>query len=558
MILKKLTVQGYGPFYQSATLELDPQVTILTGKNDVGKSALLRLIHMICNGTKAGEDDVNNDRILDADVPLEADREVLCTAVFEVGSDYEKYLTGQAMSIGAHVEINFELTRGKSKGISVVQNTGSHNATFAIQKMPQTITFSTEEKIGSTIRSDTDNPLERKLLLLAFGEGYHRKLHLNSAGLSRIKRAANKQLNEHLSRILPQRMGNLIIDIEKSNQEQETATLFTIAFQDDHDGDTPLTLRGAGIRKIISLLVTLLSLNLDEQIYILLDEPENSLHADAQHTLRKLLEELGRNENVQVIYATHSPSMINSVDPAGLRLIERTSKDNKATSIIKNKPIDDNFHPVRSSLGITPSDSLLYSPITILVEGLTEIQCIPYVLLKFCKGGIEGFEQVSSLLSLCHFIGAQGVGNLDYLCKLVRSQGCDPIIFVDGDMKHRVEQLQRKGKLLDVPIVSIADSQEFENVISQDIYFEALQEENDGYDISLEKFSTWEQSANLPEKLAFSKRVATWLGENHPEVVYRKPSVMKHALEKVEDCSLINSEPFKRLIDEISIIANQL
>jgi len=72
-------------------------------------------------------------------------------------------------------------------------------------------------------------------------------------------------------------------------------------------------MRGAGARKLLGLMVSIAKVDSQsDQVCILYDEPESSLHADAQHILRTLLENLATKENVQVIYATHSPSMINS------------------------------------------------------------------------------------------------------------------------------------------------------------------------------------------------------------------------------------------------------
>ena len=136
---------------------------------------------------------------------------------------------------------------------------------------------------------------------------------------------------------------------------------------------------------------TLLTIDKKQHTCILYDEPETSLHADSQHMLRRILEELGRDPMIQVIYVTHSPSMINTMRPGAIRLISRVESDGKATSIIENAAFDHNYIGVRSSLGITPADSLLYAPITVVVEGPTEVRCLPLVLKKLKDGGVSGF-----------------------------------------------------------------------------------------------------------------------------------------------------------------------
>ncbi len=302
-------------------------------------------------------------------------------------------------------------------------------------------------------------------------------------------------------------------------------------------------------------MISLTTLNLDEYVYILMDEPENSLHADAQHLLRKILEELGKNENIQVIYATHSPSMINSVNPKGVRLLKRASINDKATTIIDNNPIKENFSPIRVSLGLTPSDSLLYAPITIITEGDTEIKCLTNLFRRFYEEKLSGFEDLDVLLPLCHFIDAQG-DKFIYWCRLVKSQGCQPILFVDGDKINRVKSLQTKEDFQDIPIVTLDEKQEFEDIVSEETYFQALKETlND--EITYEAFEEWIKEAKLHEKTMFSKKVEAWLKVVYPDTYFSKAEVMQKAL-ALADIDDINTKPFIELVSYIREAAKKL
>lgn len=53
MILEKLEIFNYGPFSSPATLHLNPNITILIGRNDVGKSLVLDLIETLSSQNPA-------------------------------------------------------------------------------------------------------------------------------------------------------------------------------------------------------------------------------------------------------------------------------------------------------------------------------------------------------------------------------------------------------------------------------------------------------------------------------------------------------------------------
>jgi ABC-type cobalamin/Fe3+-siderophores transport system ATPase subunit len=47
MFIESIQPLNYGPFSGSVTLHLEPDVTVLTGPNDVGKSSLLKLMSRV-------------------------------------------------------------------------------------------------------------------------------------------------------------------------------------------------------------------------------------------------------------------------------------------------------------------------------------------------------------------------------------------------------------------------------------------------------------------------------------------------------------------------------
>ena len=333
-----------------------------------------------------------------------------------------------------------------------------------------------------------------------------------------------------------------------------TSSQLILNIQDKFQGYTPFHLRGSGIKKIISIFSVLLKLDMEKNSYIFLyDEPENSLHADAQHLLRSFLEKLSQKNNIQVIYATHSPSMINPLLPQTIRLIKRgKNKDDIATSLIINKPCDDNFLPVRTSLGLTPVDSLLYSPVTVIVEGITEIITFPILFNRMINENFGETKDFESILNQVRFLDGQG-DSYEYWARLVKSQGFMPIIFVDGDKLNRIKQLKIREKLADVPIVHFEEGKEIENIVPPEIYFKALSKLNN-HQFNYNEFLKWIESQNLNDKMMFSKKIDKWISEQYPEYIYDKPRVMKIALQDVD----LKELELTKVFELVDIIKKQL
>lgn len=73
MLFKNLSIKNYGPFSAQTEIDFEPDVTVLTGANDTGKTSLLNLIERICrfqSQDAIGEHEVNVDRFGENDRAL--------------------------------------------------------------------------------------------------------------------------------------------------------------------------------------------------------------------------------------------------------------------------------------------------------------------------------------------------------------------------------------------------------------------------------------------------------------------------------------------------------
>lgn len=551
MILKSIKPLHFGPFAADTTLHLEPEVTVLTGPNDAGKSMALRAIEILCMESEIRSHEVNRDRAREFDGNWGDDPDIACTGVFSVTNSFRLRKANLEFSSGTSLTVLKQVTLGSMTLIDThdANSTVKRNLPF---KIPVTIL---RLPLATEVRQEVDlgkmNDSEKYLMQLGFGAAFSLDQHKSLDQITRSFRIdeAQNRLNEKLRQVIPPTLPLSFKLIEIGAQPE----LLGIGLIDEHRGYAPLGSRGAGVRRLLNVMGAILQINLDSgHTIILYDEPEISLHADAQHMLRRLLESLATHPNVQVVYTTHSPAMINSLRPHSVRVLRRERVKDKAVSVFDNNPCSKNFQLVRSSLGISPADSLLFAAITVIVEGPTEVQCIPLILKKLSDCGQLNAGELEQLLSQTHILDGEG-SNCEYMCRLAKSQNAKPVMFLDGDKPGDVEALEEKHP--NVPVVSLKLGTEFENLVPRAKYIQAIAEilEDPNGEITEEAFVKWVGKADLRPSIVFSKRIERWLRDVFDKPLY-KSRVMRKAIE-LSDVSEIESEPFKRLFEAMKRVS---
>ncbi len=563
MRLTHVLAEKIGPFSAPLKIDIDPKVTILTGANDAGKTSVLRAIRLLLNQGPAGEKDLNRDHLLGAEGSWKKDTAYTLEGVFELtqisevlglpGHEVKKPWSGTLRNLPAPDArtIRFEVSNGSQKW-----NSGMHtNVRFHV---PTCVAIGFDENteiIRPIIPLDKLNSLEKALLKIAFSADFnHDKFKDMSPELweESISQAEGK-INEQARRVLPR--SDYFQFKFRSTDEARLKLIVTI--RDEHQGTTAFDLRGNGAKKMVTILARLLVEGKGGlHRIVLIDEPENSLHADAQHLLREFLDDLCSNGDTQVIYSTHSPSMINPMRPQQVRLLKRTRIKGLPTSVVVPRPEELGFAAVRASWGLTAVDSLMYGPVTIIVEGPTEVHCIPAICAKLGAANIDGFADFERLLGLSHFLDGRGQNHV-VVAKLAEAQGTRVVVYLDGD-NHAAEREKHLKK--DVPntqAVLLPSGKEFEDLVPQGSYFEALVQELDleGSPGELEvKYEAWLE-ANAPvSRYTFSKRVGRWLQAEFPEKgidnLKWKPEIMQRAI-LIASVGEIAAESFVRLLAAI-------
>ncbi len=520
MKIDKIKISNFGPFLGGHTLELEPDVTVLTGANDVGKSCLLDLLALVCSGANAANHQVNLERAGTADGGLN-DRG-MCVEIIATVQPGETlgHLPGTPAEVNVRTGDKLTLVRALGPGhhliATKVLRPGAEQPVFSGPMKPWQVIRLPGQDFRATVPLGQPGDSEAALFRRMFGPDFAQLPSRVPPNWTALVRSEESEISARLRALLPPEM-HLGVHLTPA------ANAIHVSVQDGLGTGVSLDSRGGGVRKIFAILGPLLEAQVAKvPTLVLLDEPENSLHADGQHYLRAFLEQIGRQPLVQVVYATHSPSMINNLREKSVRVIRREKRPEGPTSAIGN--LDgghDNFAPVRSSLGLAPSDSLLYSDLTVVVEGKTEVRCLPILLERLEKDNVEGFAGASALLARAHFFDGEG-DSFAFAARFAKSQGGRAIVFIDGDKRQRKGLQKLQTDHPEVPVIRLPSGRDCESLIGADDYLSAVAQEATESgppvdagaleSLTMKKFEHW--LAGQPpwvKEAVFGKRVQAWL-----------------------------------------------
>ena len=80
MILRELRIKGFRSFSEEEILEITPNVTVLTGPNDAGKSAVMDIISRLSVDKAGTVDDANISFSADSNVAWNGNTEIYAMA----------------------------------------------------------------------------------------------------------------------------------------------------------------------------------------------------------------------------------------------------------------------------------------------------------------------------------------------------------------------------------------------------------------------------------------------------------------------------------------------
>jgi len=558
MILKRLTINCYRPFFEEQILEIEPDVTVLTGANDVGKSALLNILNKVApsnDGSMASEADVNEDKVLQLGGPWHEVEDISAIATYQLGTE-----SNQPELHGGELDTRWPTGLHEVNVTDIRDSSGNRVdvSSYVPEAYTRAIDLGISDRIKPVLEQGTILPIEHAFLEFAFesDDVWNELASLPTRVQNQRRDQANSKLKTGLASYKPESLQvELSLDFESRNPVK-----FVVQVQDRYGGFAGPHLRGAGYQKLLAFMFYLLTVQPsgDQYVILLLDEPENSLHANAQHSFRRVLESFAESPLIQVIYATHSPAMINPSRPETLRLLTRDQTESEiATTRIDNKPyIDGNFQSIRNQLGVLPADSLMFASIGIIAEGPTERLALNELIEKLIRQvDPQEYPNLKLLWRLTFVVSAGGTGEFRRWIEFAKAQNVSVIALLDGDSIKLKDELKQENS--DIEVVCFDEGTEIEEVVEEDVYFRALEEVVPGNHKDMKKkYDAWISQSQDAKGKMFSKRVEMWL-KKELGTGLDKPKVMAKAI-KLAQMDQINWTKIKELIDAIRKAAENL
>jgi predicted ATP-dependent endonuclease of OLD family len=200
--------------------------------------------------------------------------------------------------------------------------------------------------------------------------------------------------------------------------------------------------RSSGLRHFLSYYVQYLTHDYSDKPEILLmDEPDAFLSGEAQQDLLKVFQMFanpsqGRVKDavqVQVIYVTHSPFLIDKNHSERVRALQK-AEGSKGTRVISSAS-HNHYEPLRSAFGSFVGETTFISGCNLMVEGVAD-----QILIAGAASYLRQLEDIpeSQLINLNRItiVPCGGAPHVPYLVYLARGRDSEKpavIVMLDGD-----------------------------------------------------------------------------------------------------------------------------
>jgi predicted ATPase len=377
--LARFSVAGFQSYSEEQSATIDPRLTFLAGRNNVGKSAFLRALRVFAESQEGAAEDfsitfewvLSQPEMVEGILPgttesrpledwLRQHDEHTFVATFVRASQESPVHGGLLFCNAIELREAGAIARG-----SVGSNLGWESGPFAGSGAGSTEFTGLATKLASQVSHIAPRRVEQGLRQL-----YPRSaLTPEATNLADV--VAHLQLNQPTTTFarLVEFMREAFPEIEtltvRTNEASGTPPQAepTVVYRHDPSAFIPLRLSGSGVEQMLALAVALLIAPPGR--LFLIDEPQAYLHPHAE---RSLLELLDNHPEHQYVIATNSSLLLNSRPLAQSRLLTI----NEGSTTITEFPSRDEL---LNELGITAADLWLAERV-LWVEGASEVEVV--------------------------------------------------------------------------------------------------------------------------------------------------------------------------------------
>ncbi len=406
-------------------VKLHPTVTLIVGRNNSGKSRILRALALAVGAVPADKDDLT---VEGADV---ATVDLILAPAESAGVEKFDARVATALAQGARQTVSEHPLRERAGWRTTVRRSSEG---FSATTQRHLLRWdNTTESWGVAVAEPS-----RELLRLVRGDLVEARRDLAQELLQRgsaahrlmddleIDPAAAPALQQQLDDLsaavvagsstlkeVKSALQELAAHVDAVGQPQvlpvpgrlnDLSSVASIEVADEQGRDLPLRLHGTGARSIASLRLQGVLYerrlgadggDLRPHPVTIVEEPEAHLHPQAQFDLRELLESIPG----QVIASTHSAHLVAEVDHEHIRIVAPRGGDTTTVSFaVVDDPVDETPRQLRPELyssemeklrrGVErPFGELLFASVVVVGDGATERALLP-PLIRHALGPI--------------------------------------------------------------------------------------------------------------------------------------------------------------------------
>ncbi len=478
MKLVEFSVSNYRSITTAHKIKLK-NLTVLVGKNNEGKSNLLRALNVAMSAVvvhsrqRIARTGLYTRKIYnwEQDFPIQyQQRKNGLESIFKLNFRLENEELGQfhsQLGIRGNEDIPISVKIGRDNLPKIeVPKRGSSSYNRKSREITEFISTRIAINYIQAVRTETmalnalRDAIKGELSLLRDNKEYVKAQRvvydLQQEALNRI----SQQLIEPLNVFLPNLKSVEIRQLIDYDLPYVTSRDFDVIVDDGLA--TSIRNKGDGIKSLITLAILKDRRNIDGASVVAIEEPESHLHSGAIHALVDVIHKM--SENNQVIISTHNPLFVQQ-NQVNSNIIVEAGTAHPAKSISE----------IREILGVLPSDNLRNARYVLLVEGEDDKISLSKILPVYS-------EKIKAFLSNNQLVikSLGGASNLTHDAADLKNCMCKFVALLDNDKagQEAAKRAMDKGVILEnqikYTICNGSPESEFEDCLKPSTYINII------------------------------------------------------------------------------------
>lgn len=435
MRLSSFSVINYRSITNARKIQTN-NMTVLVGKNNEGKSNILRALTLAMDIMKIYSSDPRSLRLSanylknrtkydwERDYPLSLQEKnpngsSFIELDFELNADDISTIRGlTGIRLSGHIPVRVSINHSSVKIDIPKRGTPAFSNIENKLKIIEYVCSKIDFNFIPAVRTEYDALrvvellIEKQLSTLESNPEYMEATHTIERLQQDVLNNISVQLVAPLQEFLPS-VRDVQIHIQNDRRKSAYRRSADVIINDGTP--TPLQQKGDGIKSLTALAMLNISNSRDRVSVIAIEEPESHLHPESARQLYETINMLSVNH--QVVLTTHSPLFVN----------RSTLKENIIVDSGKATPVK-KIKDIRDVLGTKVSDNLINAENVLVVEGEDDKIILEKILPQMSETVKKAIQNGTLIID-----DMGGAGNLPYKLSFYRNLQCKYHVLLDND-----------------------------------------------------------------------------------------------------------------------------